>query len=148
MFLSDDSGSAGVSGGFDPCGGEYIGDTADSGSSETTCAVDWDRDGVLDLDEPRPANLIEQVMVMQCTLAGGDMASFEPVQASDVLDKDSLDDDDDPYTNRAENLGGRSGDEDEEAYLEVSLAGGASYVIVVGAGTDTGPYELRVRQLD
>ena len=32
--------------------------------------------------------------------------------------------------------------------MEASLAGGARYVIVVGAGTETGPYELRVTQID
>jgi len=148
MFLSSDSGAGGVSGGFDPCGGEYAGDTADTASADLSCAVDWDGDGVLDHDEPQPSNLIEQVMVMQCTLAGGVMEDFEPVEAVDVIDVDSRDDDDNPYTDRARNLGGKSGAEDEEAYLEVSLAGGASYVIVVGAGTDTGPYELRVQQLD
>jgi hypothetical protein len=85
---------------------------------------------------------------MQCTLAGGVMEDFEPVEGDDIIDMDSMDEDDDPYVDRTRNLGGKSSDEDEEAYMEVSLAGGATYVIVVGAGTDTGPYELRIRQLD
>jgi len=149
MYLSSDSGADGVTGDFDPCGGAYMGDTADTAiSGELSCAIDWDGDGVLNNDEPMPVSLVEQVMVMQCTLAGGVMEDFEPVVAGDIVDQDSVDEDDDPYVDRARNLGGRSGDEAEEAYLEVSLAGGASYVIVVGAGTDTGPYELRVQQLD
>jgi hypothetical protein len=149
MFLSSDSGAEGVTGDFDPCGGTYMGDTADTAmSGGLSCALDWDGDGVLNSDEPMPVNLVEQVMVMQCTLAGGVMEDFEPVDVDDIVDQDSIDEDDDPYVDRARNLGGSSGDEAEEAYLEVSLSGGASYVIVVGAGTDTGPYELRVQQLD
>ena len=59
-----------------------------------------------------------------------------------------MDDDDDPYVDRARNLGGKSGASEEEAYMETTLAGGARYVIVVGAGTEVGPYELRVKQID
>ena len=39
-------------------------------------------------------------------------------------------------------------DAHEEAYYEVDLFGGEEYVIVIGAGTDTGAYELSVRQID
>jgi hypothetical protein len=148
MLASSDSGSDGVTGDFDPCGGQFAGDTGDTASADLTCELDWDGDGVLDNDEPHPASLLEQVMVMQCTLAGGVMEDFEPVEGDDIIDMDSMDEDDDPYVDRTRNLGGKSSDEDEEAYMEVSLAGGATYVIVVGAGTDTGPYELRIRQLD
>ena len=45
-------------------------------------------------------------------------------------------------------MGGRSGGEAEEAYFETTLAGGATYVVVVGAGTETGPYELRIKEID
>ena len=87
-------------------------------------------------------------MVMQCSLAGGDFSEVDPYEAEDFIDSDTLDENDDPYVDRTRNLGGQSGDSEEEAYLETTLAGGARYVIVVGAGTETGPYELRVKQID
>lgn len=87
-------------------------------------------------------------MVMQCALAGGDFSGVEAYEAEDLIDSDTLDENDDPYVDRTRNLGGQSGESEEEAYLETSLAGGAKYVIVVGAGTETGPYELRVSQID
>jgi hypothetical protein len=150
MFLSADPGASGVTADFDPCGRVQ---SEDTGSTDTawespTCGADWDRDGVLDLDEPRPQSLLEQVMVMQCALAGGDFSGVEAYEAEDLIDSDTLDENDDPYVDRTRNLGGQSGESEEEAYLETSLAGGAKYVIVVGAGTETGPYELRVSQID
>lgn len=151
MFLSHEPGSTGVSPGFDPCGrtqGSDTGAMMDTAWSAPTCGSDWDRDEVLDLDEPRPQSLLEQVMVMQCSLAGGDFSDVDPYEAEDLIDSDTLDENDNPYVDRTRNLGGQSGDSEEEAYLETSLAGGARYVIVVGAGTETGPYELRVQQID
>jgi hypothetical protein len=149
LLLAGASGSDGVTAGFDPCGATYLGDTGDTGDTdELSCEIDWDRDDVLDQDEPRPSTLIEQVMVQQCTMAGGVIEDFEPIDADDVIDIDSLDDNDDPTIDRVRNLGGLSGDSDEEAYLETTVGGGAQYVIVVGAGTDTGPYEIRVRQVN
>ena len=150
MFLSSDPGTSGVTADFDPCGSIQAPDT---GSTDTawegpTCGSDWDRDEVLDLDEPRPSNLLEQVMVMQCALAGGDFSGVEPYEAEDIIDSDTLDENDNPYVDRTRNLGGKSGDSEEEAYLETTLAGGARYVIVVGAGTETGTYELRVKEID
>ena len=70
------------------------------------------------------------------------------MQAEDIIDSDTLDENDNPYVDRTRNLGGKSGDSEEEAYLETTLAGGARYVIVVGAGTETGTYELRVKEID
>jgi hypothetical protein len=150
MFLSPDPGIGGVTGDFDPCGRTLLGDTGalDTAADAPSCGTDWDRDDVLDLDEPRPQTLLEQVMVMQCSMAGGDFSGVEPYQAADLIDQDSMDDNDDPYVDRTRNLGGRSGDSEEEAYLETTLAGGARYVVIVGAGTETGPYELRVKQID
>jgi hypothetical protein len=151
MFLSSDPGASGVTAGFDPCGRTVGGDTGSldtAGSAAPTCGSDWDRDEVLDLDEPRPQSLLEQVMVMQCALAGGDFSGVDPYEAEDIIDSDTLDENDDPYVDRTRNLGGQSGDSEEEAYLETTLSGGAKYVIVVGAGTETGPYELRVTQID
>jgi hypothetical protein len=153
MLLSSDSGASGVTADFNACGRQQS-STSDTGGEEDTaweaptCGADWDRDEVLDIDEPRPSSLLEQVMVMQCTLAGGDWESVEPYEASDFIDQDSVDSDDSPYVDRIRNLGGQSGDSEEEAYLETTLTGGAKYVIVVGAGTEEGPYELRVKQLD
>ena len=87
-------------------------------------------------------------MVMQCTLAGGDFSDVEAYGADDIIDQDTMDENDDPYVDRTRNLGGRSGGEAEEAYFETTLAGGATYVVVVGAGTETGPYELRIKEID
>jgi len=150
MLLSPEPGTNGVTGDFDPCGRSLSSDTGslDTASEGSTCGNDWDRDDVLDLDEPRPQTLLEQVMVMQCALAGGDFADVEAYEAADLIDVDSMDENDDPYVDRTRNLGGQSGDSQEEAYLETTLAGGARYVIVVGAGSETGPYELRVKQID
>lgn len=143
----DDTGDAGggESTSWNPCGLAQ-----DGGSSSTTCATDWDRDGVLNEDEPEPASFVQQVQVMQCTLAAGD---FDAVVASggflgtDVLDTDETDEDDIPYADRQRNLGGRNGEEDEEAYIELDLVGGQEYVIVVGGQTDQGVYEFSVTDI-
>ncbi len=74
--------------------------------------MDWDLDGVANSDEPVPESFLQQVQVMQCTLAGGD-------------------------------------------YMAVLNGGGfytpeiidRQYVIVVGGETDTGVYELMIREL-
>ncbi len=152
LLLSNEAGTDGVTDSFDPCGKPQSAE-GDSGMIDTaweppTCGSDWDRDDVMDVDEPRPSSLLEQVMVMQCTLAGGDWESVEPYEAEDLFDQDSLDANDEPYVDRIRDLGGQSGDSEEEAYLETTLTGGTKYVIVVGAGTEEGPYELRVKQID
>jgi len=153
MLLSSESGTGGITDSFDPCGSPQsatsdTGGLEDTGWTPPTCGADWDRDEVLDIDEPRPSSLLEQVMVMQCTLAGGDWESVEPYEAEDLFDQDSLDSNDEPYVDRVRDLGGQSGESEEEAYLETTLTGGSKYVIVVGAGTEEGPYELRVKQID
>ncbi|MEC8423109.1 MAG: hypothetical protein VX000_04990, partial [Myxococcota bacterium] len=119
-------------------------------SAATTCASDWDRDGVLNEDEPEPESFVQQVQVMQCTLAAGD---FDAVEAgggffgTEIIDADEIDEDDTPYTDRNRNLGGRTGEDDEEAYLELDLIGGQEYVIVVGGQTDQGVYEFSVTDI-
>ena len=124
---------------FDPCGA--VSTTA------TTCANDWDLDGVLDVDEPLPATFVEQVQVMQCTLAGGDLSAFTPVNDK-IIDTDERDDDEESYYDRAHNIGGKHGGSGEEAFLKKVLQGGQEYVIVVGATTGIGTYELVVKQLN
>jgi hypothetical protein len=130
---------------WNPCGVPE-----DGGSAATTCATDWDRDGVLNDEEPQPASFVQQVQVMQCTLAAGD---FDAVVAAggfyntDIIDSDETDEDDVPYVDRSRNLGGRTGEEDEEAYIELELEGGQEYVIVVGGQTDQGVYEFSVTDI-
>ena len=143
----DDTGDGGEaeSTSWNPCGVPE-----DGGSSATTCATDWDRDGVLNEDEPEPSSFVQQVQVMQCTLAAGD---FDAVVSSggffgtEIVDSDEIDEDDSPYADRRRNLGGRTGEDDEEAYLEVDLIGGQEYVIVVGGQTDQGVYEFSVTDI-
>lgn len=130
-----DTGTA--EGAFDPCG--------ELAEVPTTCADDWDLDGVLDVDEPRPASFLEQVQVMQCTLNGGSIRAGD-LLGPEIFDLDERDEDEESSYDRARNLGGRYAADGEEAYLEADLIGGRQYVIVVGAGTEIGPYELRVQQ--
>lgn len=139
----DDTGDLGSEGaGWNPCG--------TAADSTPTCDVDWDLDGVLNDDEPEPESFLQQVHVMQCTLAGGDADAILDnggFYTVDIIDLDSTDEDEVAYYDRVRNLGGRTGDEGEEAYMEVELMGGNQYVIVVGAETDTGVYELMVREI-
>jgi hypothetical protein len=123
------------------------GDTSDTADYDPSCGADWDRDGVLDVHEPSPSSLYEQIQVMQCTSAGGDFSDVEALDPADFIDEDSLDENDSPYTDRKRNLGGASGESEEEAYLETTVSGGGKYVVIVGAGTDSGPYELTIKQL-
>jgi len=120
---------------FDPCGTQE--------ATVTTCDEDWDRDGVLDVNEPTPSTFIGQMQVMQCTLAGNDSSGFVPV-GTEVIDTDQTDDDDAVSLDRKLNLGGVSVDEEEGAYLDLELTGGQQYILVVGS-EGTGPYELTVK---
>jgi hypothetical protein len=137
----------------------FLSGTADSGDEDFdacgtytgggTCATDWDQDGVLDADEPTPTSFLEQVQVVQCTLAGGDADAFTPFSAAAIFDQDSVDEDDDHSYDRALNLGGRNGDDGEEAYMEVELAGGGQYLVVVAGGTGgSGVYELSIVEMN
>ncbi len=124
---------------FDPCGEVEV--------DATSCDVDWDRDGVLDANEPEPTNFLNQIHVMQCTLADGDVDAFEAV-SSEIIDNDERDSDSEASYNRALNLGGNSADSGEGAYFRTTLTGGSQYVFVVSGGNDTGAYELTFKQVD
>lgn len=130
---SEDTGSSQTM--FDPCGSQEDG--------VTTCDEDWDRDGVLDENEPTPSTFLGQMQVMQCTLAGNDSSGFVPLE-TDIFDQDQTDDDDSVSLNRKLNLGGVSVEDEEGAYLDVTLSGGQQYILVVGS-EGTGPYELTVQ---
>ena len=65
-----------------------------------------------------------------------------------VFDIDEVDTDDESYYDRANNLGGRAVSDGEEAFYSGILTGGEQYVLVVGAGSDEGAYEVEVRQID
>lgn len=111
----------------------------------TTCDEDWDRDGVLDDDEPTPGSFHEQVLVMECTATGSASSSF----AEEWLDIDELDEDEVPSRSLVKNTGGRAIEDGEEGYVAVSLQGGRQYVIVVAAADgSTGTYELSVRRTE
>ena len=123
---------------FDPCGSVE--------SEATTCEVDWDRDGVLDENEPTPETFLQQVQVMQCTMAGGDLSAFVPV-GLEIIDTDQEDEDSLSTYDRTLNIGGSSADEKEGAFLKTTILGGQEYIIVVGSADGTGPYELTVQRL-
>lgn len=128
---------------FDPCG-TIVED--DSGTPATLdCTSDFDLDGVADENEALPTTFLQQVQVMQCSAYG--RGNFTAV-GSEIIDFDHTDEDEESYYDRAANLGGLFGDDGEEAYLEMSLEGGAEYLVIVGAGDDTGPYELTIQQVD
>jgi hypothetical protein len=82
---------------------------------------------------------------MQCTLNGGTIAPSS-LATPRIFDLDEQDEDEESTYDRTRLLGGRYGLDGEEAFIEASLSGGQQYIIVVGAGTDLGPYELRVQQ--
>ncbi|MCB9745652.1 MAG: hypothetical protein H6740_23950 [Alphaproteobacteria bacterium] len=110
------------------------------------CEDDWDRDGVSDFDEPSPTSFVQQILVEQCQDNGGTL----PAQAIDDgwVDTDSVDDDDLPSYSVVYNVGGRSGEDGEEALLVTTLNGGERYVIVVSGNGDVGAYELSLKQLN
>jgi hypothetical protein len=123
---------------FDPCG--VISEEA------TTCADDWDRDGVPDEAEPQPGSFVQQVQVMQCTVSGGSVAA-DVLIGSEILDTDQTDDDSISTFDRAANAGGRFAEDGEEAYLERDLVGGNQYLLVVGGGSSQGSYEIEIREV-
>lgn len=106
-----------------------------------TCATDFDLDGVSDANEPEPGGFNEQVWLIQCELG----YEFEEFLSEDWFDVDEFDEDLDPTRDTKRVTGGRSGPEGEEAWLEITLTGGQSYVVVVSGGGDTGAYELNVK---
>jgi hypothetical protein len=84
---------------------------------------------------------------MQCSQNGGTYAGLDLVDSS-IVDLDSVDLDSVATANMEINMGGRNHGSGEEAYHELELVGGQRYIIVVGGGTDTGAYELSVRQVN
>ena len=111
-------------------------------------AQGWDRDGVLNEDEPEPESFVQQVQVMQCTLAAGDSTRWRRAADSSGrrsstrmrLMKTT------PYTDRnAIWVDGPA--KMTKAYLELDLIGGQEYVIVVGGQTDQGVYEFSVTDI-
>jgi hypothetical protein len=127
---------------FDPCG--------DQSPTPTTCDEDWDRDGVLDADEPEPQNFFDQTRVMECT-GNGNVPPASWVYDTTWLDMDELDDDDMPTVSYSQNAGGHAGKgtDGEEGFVSVDLQGGQQYLIVVGANANgTGTYELSVRETE
>ncbi|NOY26008.1 MAG: hypothetical protein GXP62_09070 [Oligoflexia bacterium] len=114
----------------------------------TSCGEDWDRDGILDVDELTTTNYVDQVNAMLCTLNGNDASLFTRMTPDDLIDIDSLDDDDVSAFDRALDLGGMTDSSGEEALIRATLEGGKNYLVVVGAGTYTGPYELEIKQVE
>lgn len=125
---------------FDACG---VADT-----EPLTCGEDWDADGVSDSDEPAPASFVQQVMIEQCTQNNGVMPGGG-LYGSQFIDLDETDEDDQFSFSAVYNVGGKTGEDGEEALLYAVLEGGESYVVVVSGGDgDTGAYELHARQLN
>ena len=113
-----------------------------------TCGEDWDADGVSNEEEPAPASLVQQVLVEQCTQNNGVMPA-QDLYGSHFIDLDETDEDDQFSFSAVYNVGGKTGEDGEEALLYAVLEGGESYVIVVSGGDgDTGAYELHARQLN
>ncbi len=123
---------------FDACGVQ---------ATETlpTCAEDWDGDLVPDADEPTPTSVVEQVLVAQCSQYGGSLPGSVDAYSDDWIDWDAVDEDDDFSYSMMYNVGGRSADSGEEAFAYVELEGGQQYVILVGAESGAGLYEISLR---
>ena len=122
--------------------GEFVGCT--TGDQPLDCSLDWDGDGIADVDEPRPETFMEQVWVAQCS--ADPTITDEQAFSTEQVDQDELDEDELVSRSLTENIGGTSGPEGEEALLETTVLGGQQYVIVVSGGGDTGTYELSIRQ--
>ncbi len=135
----DEEGEGGTTD-FDPCG-SLPEDTA----VEPDCSNDWDSDGVLDADEPAPENFYNQILVSMCS-ADPELLDAD-VWGLEWFDRDSLDGDESPTRDRINNTGGAAGASGEEAFLDITLEGGRSYLIVVSGGSDSGTYEFAVREI-
>jgi hypothetical protein len=70
------------------------------------------------------------------------------VYSNEYVDIDEVDDDENSAYSTVYNVGGKSGEDGEEALLYSVLQGGERYIIVVSGGGDTGTYELHMRQLN
>jgi len=123
---------------FDACG--------ERSDEALTCGEDWDDDLVPDSEEPLPVSFVQQIMVRQCASEGGTMP--QNAYHSQYIDGDETDEDDNSAFSTVYNVGGKSGEDGEEALLYSVLQGGERYIIVVSGGGDTGAYELHLRQLN
>ncbi len=126
--------------GFDACGSA----PTETGI-ELSCENDWDSDGVMDGDEPAPETFYEQVLVKMCSL-DADLLDQE-IWDEGWFDRDTIDEDENASADMIENTGGSADDSGEEAWLEIVLEGGESYLLVVSGGTDSGDYEFTVREI-
>jgi hypothetical protein len=145
VFLSSSAGADG-SESFDPCGSAEESDTGDTGLVTLDCWTDWDDDGISYSSEPSPSTFLEQVQVQQCTNNFNEEPST--LYSVSYIDSDERDDDELPSYNTIYDVGGRCGEDGEEAYLVTTLQGGKEYLVVVGGNSDTGPYQLHLRQLN
>lgn len=162
LFLSSESGVSSDGSGTGGSGGSSGGSTGDTGEEEDfctsvttpsesdtgsdplTCANDWDQDEIRDEDEYTPTNLLEQVWFTQCLYG----AATEDLATEDWFDVDQRDKDSAATYSRVENIGGYALGDDEEAYLDVTLSGRQSYLIIVGdEGGGNGSYELTIREM-
>jgi len=126
------------------------------------CEGDANQDGVLDQDEPVPANLSEQIRLQQARNLAADLAVYDdlslvpgfedidgPFFGPALFDFDTyeLPDDDVATALMAYGAGGRSVAQGEDA-VWVGVLGAGSWDVVVGAADgSTGTYVLRVRQI-
>ena len=135
-------------------------------TSTLTCAVDFDQDGVADVDEAMPATFAEQIRQHQAENLANDAAFYAgtwstlpspwtapdptaPFFLSDGIDLDSneVPDDERARADLVANAGGRSVAGGEEALWEGMLPAGDWVVVVGGVGGAEGPYDLSVRVL-
>jgi hypothetical protein len=136
----EEGGDDGGSTGFDACG-----QPPEDTGIELSCINDWDSDGVQDADEPTPSTFYEQVLVRMCSI-DPDLLE-QDLWGPTWFDADTLDEDENPTRDRINNTGGAAGDSGEEAFLDLTLEGGSSYLLVVSGGTDEGAYELTLREI-
>lgn len=140
LFLTPISGSEGVDSAEEFTCGEKV--------EDLSCGSDWDRDEIADEAELMPETFLAQLHAMQCTLTGNDATLFDRLLPQFVFDIDTLDSDDEAYFDRANNVGGMTDENLEDAIVVKNLEGGQQYVIVVAAEGNTGSYELLVKALD
>jgi hypothetical protein len=127
------------------------------------CAYDHDQDGILDVDEFEPDNLMTQILLRQAEnlwtdsdfylgyeLLGGSLAVDEPWWSRDLMDIDTAEDSDDSFATEimSLNIGGRSAADGKEAVGYWMLPAGEYTLIVAGSDSAaSGPYDLTFRVL-
>ena len=136
----EEEGDEGEGSGFDPCG-----QPPEDTGLELSCSNDWDSDGVQDADEPTPGTFYEQVLVKMCSI-DPDLLD-QDLWGPTWFDADTIDEDENPTRDRINNTGGAADDAGEEAFLDLTLEGGSSYLLIVSGGTAEGVYEITVREI-